>query len=494
MSLEFTRSEFEAILPSAILFLTGIITLIVDLYAGSREGTDGPRQPKHHLVFIGCGGALLAFASLWLGGGIGGGSQSLFAGALRADAFGEFAAGVLILTTLLTTLAAGGYLAAIGQNRGEFYGLLYLGTGAMVLLAQASNLVSLFVAVETLSLAAYVLAGFVRRWREGSEGSFKYFVMGAFSSGFLLFGLAFLYGATGSIAIEDLARPGADEVLLGTGMVLVLVGFAFKVGAVPFHSWVPDVYQGSPVMAAGWMAVAVKVASFAALIRITMAAGGGGVHSLAQMLAAISVVTMILGNLAALNQTNIKRMLAYSGIAHSGYLLIPVILAMLGTPSAGAGALFYLTAYLMMTLGGFTVVAAVSRGDRDREEIEALNGLARRHPLLAVALTLALISLAGIPLTGGFIGKLMIFRDAVQEGYLYLALVGIITSLISVYYYLRPVMAIYFREEESPVPKVENPWGLHLTLTLTSAGILFLGIFPQGLIELTLRSVESLGS
>ncbi len=490
--LVFTRAEFAAVLPSAILFATGLLQLLIDAAIGDRD-PDGDRGAKTHLVLTGVAGALLAFAAL--GAASGDISVRLFAGAMSDDAFGRFAAGVIILATLLTTLAAGGYLAALGKHRGEFHGLLFFGAGAMVLLAQSTNLISIFVAIETLSLAVYILAGYVRSWRESAEGAFKYFVMGAFSSGFLLLGMAFLYGSTGgSIQLSDLGDPLKDEVLSSVGILLVVIGFAFKVGAVPFHSWVPDVYQGSPALAAGWMAVAVKVASFAALLRIVLAFGAN--DSLARMLAAVAVVTMVLGNLAALNQTNLKRMLAYSGIAHSGYLLIPVvvILPQGGMREASAGALFYLAGYLLTTIGAFAALAALRQGDRDCDTIEGIKGLARRHPLVAVALSLSMISLAGIPLTVGFMGKLFVFRDAVENGYTYLALIGIITSIISVYYYLRPVVAMYFHEASEPAQKTEPAWGLHLTLTVTSLGILLLGIFPNRIIELSIESVKNVGS
>ena len=420
--LEFTRAEFLAVLPASILFATGLLQLLMDACFGDRD-PQGDDSPKTHLVLTGVAGSLLAFAAL---GAVGEHSVRLFAGAMTDDLFGRFSAGIIIGAALLTSLATGGYLSGIGQNRGEFHALVFLASGAMVLLAQATNLVSIFVAVETLSLALYVLAGFVRNWRESAEGAFKYFIMGAFSSGFLLLGMAFLYGASGgSIQLSDFHT--LDPVLGSVGTLLIIIGFAFKVGAVPFHSWVPDVYQGAPVLAAGWMAVAVKVASFAALLRIVMATGENA--DMSGLMMSIAVITMALGNLAALNQTNLKRMLAYSGIAHTGYLMIPVGLALRdgkATPEVLAGSLFYLAAYLVTTLGIFIALSTLKHGDRDCDTLDAIKGLGRRHPLLAVAITLSLVSLAGIPLTGGFMGKYFIFRDAVTGGYWHIALIGVI--------------------------------------------------------------------
>ncbi len=506
MPINLVSADYAAILPAVILIATGLAVLIADLFV-TDDGYDNPSSEKSHLVWIGVCGAALAFAALfvpsgllfgaWSENGVASGSEVVFLGALRLDAFGGFAAAIIIVAAGLTTLSSGGYLAAQGQNRGEFYGLVYLGGGAMVLLAQATNLISIFVAIETLSLTVYVLAGFFRKWKLGAEGAAKYFILGAFSSGFLLLGMAFVYGATGEISLAALGKSTADPYLMNVGLLLILVGFGFKVGAVPFHSWVPDAYQGAPATAAGWMAVAVKVCSFAALIRVVVAAGQGGVADAAigKMLAALAVVTMVLGNLAALNQTNIKRMLAYSGIAHSGYLLIPVVLAFQGTPDpkVGAGALFYLVAYLLMTIGAFTVVAMVSNGDTDREELESYNGLAKRQPFVAFAMTVSLLSLAGMPGTVGFLGKLTIFKDAVYSGpYLYLAFVGILASLVSVYYYLRPIVAMYFREEGETIEIVENNWGVKLTLVLTSFGTIALFFCGKSVHELSVRSIQSI--
>ncbi|HIA27676.1 MAG TPA: NADH-quinone oxidoreductase subunit N [Planctomycetes bacterium] len=490
MELLISPTEIEAILPAGILFLTGLVLLLVDL--GGKERADSGMNPKNHLVFIGCAGSVLALMALVTGGGSV--VTSLYAGAMSDDAFGRFAGALVTLALLLTTLGAGGYLSSIGQNRGEFYSLLFFGAGAMVLLCQATNLVSIFVAIETLSLSVFVLAGYTTDRRPSSEGAFKYFVLGAFSSGFLLLGMAFLYGVSGgSLALSDIAANGpqvADDILFAVGVLLMVIGFAFKVGAVPFHSWIPDVYQGAPVIAVGWMAVAVKVASFAALLRLLVAAGGG--ETLSRLIAAIAVVTMLLGNLAALNQTNIKRMLAYSGIAHTGYLLIPLVLGLTGTGfESGSSMLFYLAAYSVTTFAAFAVIATLSRG-QDRESIDDLNGLASKHPMIAVVMTLAMLSLAGIPLTAGFVGKLMIFRDAVEGGYIYLALIGIISSVISVYYYLRPVVAMYFREATGDQHEVEHPWGLHLALALAGGAILLLGIDPQALVEFSVESMRSL--
>lgn len=496
MDFSLTVADYKSILPAALLLLTGLAVLITDLFVVDSEGADDPRSSKSHLVLIGVSGSLLALASLFISGGLlgGGPAQFTFSGALGLDSFGGFLALLILVALLCTTLAAGGYLAGQGQHLGEFHGLTFMGGAAMVLLCQATNLMSMFLAIETLSLSVYVLAGFFRKWKLGSEGAMKYFVMGAFSSGFLAFGMAFVYIATGDISLAALRSGPSDPVLLNAGILLILIGFAFKVGAVPFHSWVPDVYQGSPAISAGWMAVAVKICSFAALLRVMMAANLAD-SNLSRVLAAVAVVTMILGNLAALNQTNVKRMLAYSGIAHSGYLLVPVVLSFQSRigEDFGAAALFYLAAYLLMTLGAFTALAMVSRGEVDREELSDLHGLGKRQPFVAFCLTVALLSLAGIPGTAGFLGKFMIFRDAVNsEHYLWLAIVGVIASLVSVYYYLRPIVAMYFRDSDQEIELVEDTWGIQLSLVLLTAGTIALFVFAKPVQELSLDSIRSL--
>lgn len=487
MELTISRAEILALLPAGILFFTGLLQLFFDL----GKSSSNTRSEKTHLAMIGVTGILLALASLFIQG-VGSTAGGLYAGAMTDDLFGRMGAGVVIIAALFCSLMAGGYLASSGNNRAEYQGLICLGGGAMVLLCQATNLVSIFVAIETLSLSVYVLAGYFKKLQASSEGAFKYFVLGAFSSGFLLLGMAFIYGATGgSISLAAIAASSThDDTLFAVGTFLMVIGFGFKIGAVPFHSWVPDVYQGAPALSVGWMAVAVKAASFFALCRFVLYTDGGEI--LAQVLAAIAVVTMLLGNLAALNQTSLKRMLAYSGIAHSGYLLIPLVLIVSGSTAApGASIPFYMFGYAATTLAAFGVITAISIAT-DRDDIQDLNGLARSRPLLALGFTVALISLAGVPLTAGFIGKLMIFRDAVEGGFLQLALIGIVASLISVYYYLRPIVAMWFREPQSSFDLIPASWGVQFTVAVCGIATIALGLFPDWLVNLSKLSVQAI--
>ena len=487
MELTISRAEILALLPAAILFFTGLMQLFLDLGKSSAN----TRSEKTHLAMIGVTGILLALASLFIQG-VEPSSGALYAGAMTDDLFGRMGAGVIIITALFCSLMAGGYLASSGNNRAEFHSLICFSGGAMVLLCQATNLISIFVAIETLSLAVYVLAGYFKNHQASSEGAFKYFVLGAFSSGFLLLGMAFVYGASGgSISLADIAASAThDDTLFAVGTFLMVIGFGFKVGAVPFHSWVPDVYQGAPVLSVGWMAVAVKSASFFALFRFVLFTGGGQI--LAQILAAIAVVTMLLGNLAALNKLSLKRMLAYSGIAHTGYLLIPLVLAVSGSGAiAGASIPFYLISYAVTTLAAFGVIVAISVAT-DRDDVQDLNGLARTRPLLALGFTVALLSLAGVPLTSGFIGKLMIFSDAIEGGFLHLALIGIVASLISIYYYLRPVVAMWFKEPSTSFDLIPASWGVQFTVAVCAIATVALGLFPDWLVNLSKLSVHAI--
>ncbi|MGE4619387.1 MAG: NADH-quinone oxidoreductase subunit N, partial [Planctomycetota bacterium] len=384
MELVITRAEILALLPAGILFFTGLVQLFVDLGKSSSNG----RSEKTHLAMIGVTGIVLGLSALFIQGSESS-AGTLYAGAMTDDLFGRMGAAVVLLSALFCTLMSGGYLASSGNNRAEFQSLICFSAGAMVLLCQATNLISIFVAIETLSLAVYVLAGYFKEQPSASEGAFKYFVLGAFSSGILLLGMAFIYGISGgAISLADISASTArEDSLFAVGVLFMVIGFAFKIGAVPFHSWVPDVYQAAPVLAVGWMAIAVKSASLFALCRFLLFTGGGQV--LTQTLAAIAVVTMLLGNLAALNQVSLKRMLAYSGIAHSGYLLIPLVLAISGGVSASSSLPFYLFAYAATTLTAFGVISAISVAT-DRDNIQDLNGLARSRPLLALGFTVAL--------------------------------------------------------------------------------------------------------
>jgi NADH-quinone oxidoreductase subunit N len=353
----------------------------------------------------------------------------------------------------------------------------------------------LFLSVELLSVGMYALAALPRDSRRAVEGGMKYFVMGGAASACMLYGMALLYGATGRIDLAGIGAQAASSGMAQAGLALLLVGMAFKVGVAPFHMWVPDAYQGATAVVAGFMAASVKVAVFGAMLRVLVGAfpsAGAQWSGLCWILAAF---TLVLGNLAALSQTNLKRLLAYSSIAHSGYVLIGVVSAA-GNASAGLSAsIFYLIVYTAMTLGVFGLLAVAGRRGEDLETVDACAGMARRRPVTAAALTVLLASLAGLPPTAGFFSKFYVFRSAIAEGHLVLAVIGILGALVSAYYYLRPVVAMYMKpagdaagEETEPV----TDWAPLAAVGVAVAMVVAIGLFPASTLDVAMRVVTDL--
>jgi NADH-quinone oxidoreductase subunit N len=365
----------------------------------------------------------------------------------------------------------------------------------MVLMATATDLIVIFLGLEVMSVAAYVLAGIWRGQLRSNEAALKYFLLGAFATGFLLFGIALVYGATGSMTLEPiarhLARAGSDQrTWLIAAMALLIVGFGFKVAAVPFHVWAPDVYEGAPTAVTALMAVGVKAAAFAAFVRIFL-------HTLGQLSAdwsgvlwVLAALTMTVGNVTALLQRNIKRMLAYSSIAHAGYLLVGMVA---GGELGGSALLFYLIAYALMTLGAFAVVMAIGRRGAPNENIDDYAGVGFRSPFLGLAMAIFMLSLAGIPPLVGFIGKFYIFSAAVKSGYVGLAVIGVLNSVVSVYYYVGVLVKMYMVEGGVDVARPSSRPYLFATLLFTVAGTVAFGIFPSALFELARQSFLALG-
>jgi NADH-quinone oxidoreductase subunit N len=365
----------------------------------------------------------------------------------------------------------------------------------MVLMATATDLILIFLGLEVMSIAVYALSGIWRGQLRSNEAALKYFLLGAFATGFLLFGIALLYGATGSTTLAPIAagilRPGAHEktlILAGTG--LLLVGFGFKVAAAPFHVWTPDVYEGAPTTVTALMAVGVKAAAFAAFARVFM-------HSLtvlsadwSSVLWVLAALTMTVGNVTALLQQNIKRMLAYSSIAHAGYLLVGMVA---GGEAGGTAVLFYLVGYTVMTLGAFAVVTAIGRRGEPNENLDDYAGVGFRHPFLGLAMIVFMLSLAGIPPLVGFVGKFYIFSAAVQSGYIALTVIGVLNSVISVYYYVGVLVRMYMTEGTLEIPVLSSRPYLVAALVVTIAGTILLGLFPSPLFELARQSFRALG-
>jgi NADH-quinone oxidoreductase subunit N len=465
--------DLRPAIPALIVAVTGLVVLLAQAYTPR-----GRSSPSAALSLTGLLGALAAVGLIAGGRGRG----AVMGGSLAADDYALFFHALILAIGVLVVLLSPSYLRATGADRGEYYALILFSMVGMLGLVSALELVSLFVALEVMSVAVYALAGLHRGRLESQEAALKYFVTGAFSSAFFLYGVALLYGATGSTSLGRIAAtlsrsPDAGGLLAILGAGFLLVGFGFKVASIPFHMWVPDVYEGAPTTVTAFMSAGVKAAAFGGFLRVFLE----GLSQLAPdwqpAVAALAVVTMVGGNLAALSQTNIKRMLAYSSVAHAGYLLT----ALVAVPRVAAEAvLFYLVAYAAVNLGSFGAIAALTRGSREPLALADVAGLADRRPALAAALAVFLVSLTGVPVSAGFVGKFYLFSAAVSAGDLgtFLAVVGVLTSVVSAYYYLRIVVAMYMEE-----PAGDDTWaavapGPRLALAVSALVVLGLGVYP----------------
>lgn len=396
---------------------------------------------------------------------------------VRLDRFANFSIALIVVGALLSCLLSIGYLAELRIQHGEYYALLLLATAGMMLLVSATDLVMVFLGIEIMSIPIYVLAGFDRRRLRSNESALKYFLVGSFASALLLYGMALLYGATGQTSFEGI-RAGWDGGPLALfGLGLLLVGFTFKISSVPFHQWTPDVYEGAPTPVTAWMSVTVKLAAFAALLRVLVAAFPSPSETgLAPVLWTLCALTMLVGNVMAVIQDNLKRMLAYSSVAHAGYLMMALVTA---TPDAHAAMLFYLLAYLFTNLGAFGVIVVLAYRGQDTDRIEQFAGLAQRRPGLAALMTLFMLSLAGIPGTVGFMAKFHLFLAAVRGGEVVLTILAVLTSAISVYYYLRVPVVMYMRDPSSAEIRRDLSSGELAVLAICAFAVLLLGILPN---------------
>ena len=484
--------DLRPLFPAIVVALTGLAVLLAQAFTPK-----GGRAPAAALSLAGLVGALVAVIVIARGAGRG----SVLAQSLAADDFALFFEALILAIAIVAVLLSPSYLRETAMDRGEYYALMLFAIVGMMGLVSALELVALFVALEIMSVAVYALAGLQRERAQSQEAALKYFITGSFSSAFLLYGIAVLYGLTGTTSLALIAAklrsgaaspamPGAPaEALALVGVGLLLVGFGFKVASVPFHMWAPDAYEGAPTTVTALMAAGVKAAAFGALLRVFVQALPGLAAQWQPAVAALALVTMVVGNLAALAQTNLKRMLAYLSIAHAGYLLTALVAA----PGVGTAAvLFYLVAYAAVNLGGFGVFAALTRAGREPLSLTDMAGLSARRPLLAAALTVFLVSLTGVPISGGFVGKFYLFSAAVTAGYIQLAVVGMSMSAVSAYYYLRVVVAMYMQE-----PAGEDGWsrvtpGAGLALALATAVVLVLGVYPGPLMDAARAAARSL--
>jgi NADH-quinone oxidoreductase subunit N len=423
----------------------------------------------------------------------------LFGGSLLLDGYAFFWQLLALASVALVVMMSSRGLDSISSRASEYFALLLIATSALMLMVAALDLLTLWIALETMALSSYVLAGIFTRERRSNEAAIKYFILGALSSAILLYGISLLYGATGTLDLGALAQamPAAFEKgsrIAPLGGLLVAAGLFFKIAAAPFHFWVPDVYVGAPTPITAFLASASKLASFAVLGRVFLYAFGGVRIEWQPVIAGVAVVSMIWGNVGALTQSNVKRLLAYSSIAHAGYLLVGVLAA---SETGLWAAMFYAAAYAFMTIGAFSVVALLSRGEYAAETCSDYAGLSRRSPFLAAAMLIFLIGLTGIPPTGGFFGKVFLFAAAVQGGWTWVAVVGVLTSALSLYFYFRIVVFMYFSPAAEPAgpPEVTLSPGNSVAVAaigLCAALTLALGIFPGLLIDLVKQSLLAL--
>lgn len=488
-------ADLLVILPELIVVVAACLILVLDPITSSSR--------KELLAWISLGALTLCM-------GLTAGQISVsnipafaFGDLVVVDGYARFWKLLLYGVTGLTVLMSLPYLKAERLQLGEYYGFILLALSGMMVMVSGADLLTIYLGTELMSLSLYVMAGLKRSSPRSLEASAKYFVLGAFSSGLLLYGISFLYGIAGSTKLEAISAGigsrGFDDPLLLIATILLAVGFGFKLAVVPFHMWTPDVYQGAPTSVTAFMAVASKAASFAAFLRVFIEGLGGLKADWSNLFMLLCIVTLVLGNVVAIVQTNIKRMLAYSSIAHAGYALIGLVAAgrdigESGGSSGVASVMLYLALYAFMTLGAFAVIAMFRKGGLEGDEIEDFTGLAKRQPLAAFLMLIFMVSLAGIPPTAGFIGKFYVFMAAVEAGLTWLAVIALIFAAVSAYYYLRVVMVMYMREPESAEadqPLLVDSPALSVVLACTVAGVILFGLFPNPLVSLALQSVLS---
>ncbi|HEX9076213.1 MAG TPA: NADH-quinone oxidoreductase subunit N [Anaerolineae bacterium] len=477
------------ILPEIILAVLALVVLTLDLIFRERSHRFLP-----WVVALGFALALADILYIW------GTNLSLFAGMYAVDTFALFFKLIASISGIVITLVSIDYLRNRTPYKGDFFTLFVFAVLAMMLMASAVNLLMIYLSIEFLSYTSYLLTGFLRNDKKSNEGALKYFLYGAITSAVMLYGFSLLYGATGSLNLTELATALAntsDRSLASLGLVgtaLVLAGFGFKISLVPFHMWAPEAYEGAPTPVTAFLSVGPKAAGFALLFRLVLTALPSLQDSLVPLLGIISIATMTVGNLVAIQQTNIKRMLAYSSIAQAGYMLIGLVGVNLSgnSPFSGLnGVLIYLFAYLFTNLGAFICVIAIEDAT-GITEIPQYAGLIRRAPYVAALFVFFFLSLAGIPPTAGFIGKFFVFGSALRQGFIFLAAVGVINSVVSVFYYFSVVRASFFTAPTDPTPIRVSPV-VTLALTVTAAVVLLIAIFPQTVFDFTQLSTAMLG-
>ncbi|MBI1788487.1 MAG: NADH-quinone oxidoreductase subunit N [Acidobacteria bacterium] len=484
----YTATDHFVLVPAIMLALFGCAILLLDTWI-----IPNPSQRKWLLpVFVLPGLGLTGFA-LWRQQAFlaasGSAEITAFQGALTVDGFSLFFNWVFLIASLIVALVSYKYLEIEGEHHGEYYGLILLAQSGMFFLATGTDLVTLFIGLELMALCFYILVGFLRTDKRSNEAAMKYLILGAFSSGFLAYGFSLLYGMTGSTKLRDiastLAMRDAWDPMVFLAMATTAVGLLFKISAVPFHMWAPDAYEGAPTTVTAYLSVASKAASFAFLLRIFMGPLAASRASWEPLLSIVAILTMTVGNLAAISQNNVKRLLAYSSISHAGYMLLGLIA---GNPTGIKGVSVYVLVYVFMNLGAFLVVVALRRKDLLGEDVEDLAGLIHRSPGYAILMLVFLLSLAGIPPTAGFLGKYYIFLSLVETGHYLLAVVGTLYVAVAVYYYFRLVRSM-FQTDASVTEPLATSLGLRVSLAASAALTLAIGIYPEPFLRLAQSSL-----
>ena len=468
--------NMAAIMPSVVLSCFGMLLLLVSVFSKRGRTTHISWLSIVALVIT-----AIVTVSSWNN------PQEGFAGSVVLDNFAIFFSMIFIIAAALTILISDGYLRREGYPVGEYYPLILFCTAGAMWMASGTDLMTIFLGLEVLSVSLYVLAGFFRGDPRSNEAGLKYFFLGAFSTGFLLYGVALLYGVSGSTKIAVIAQHlSQNPAIMGNpmliaGAILLLVGFLFKVGSAPFHMWAPDVYQGAPTPITAFMSAGPKAAAFAALLRIAIIGLGSIQADISALFWILAVLTMIVGNFIALSQTNIKRMLAYSSIAHAGYALVGIV----AWNQIGLSAiLFYMLVYTFMNIGAFAVLVLAGKKGEENLTLEGFSGFGYKRPFLGVAMCIFLFALMGLPPTAGFTGKFFVFAGALKAGYVWLAVIGVMNSAVSLYYYLRVIVYMYFRDPQDDFAWVKMEIPAVLSIALALAGILYLGIVPGPVMEL----------
>ena len=480
----------SVIRPELILAGTALVCIALDLLYKPAD-----KMPCWAVAFFGCLAALAATIAAW------GTEQDAFSQLVRMDNLSNFFAVVFLMAGMITLCLSASYVQREGLMAGEYYTLLLISMTGMLFMAQANDLMTVYLGIEIMSIPVYVLVAMMQKSPKSPEAGLKYLLLGGFASAILLFGIAFLYGAVGTTQLADILRHApramrASDPLFLAGVGFLLVGMGFKVSLVPFHMWTPDAYEGAPTSVTAFMSVAVKAAGFSILIRVIVLTLHPMAATWSQIFWWLAVVTMVLGNVVALVQENIKRMLAYSSIAHAGYVLVALTT---GSQLGVQAALIYLFIYSLMNLGAFGVIIAMSREGDQGVDIEDFTGVAREHPMYALAMAVFMFSLAGVPPTAGFIGKFYAFSAAIKAGYIGLAVIGVLMSAVSAYFYLRVLVVMYMKEPEAGPEYAAGPWGatvgagVVISLWVCALSILVLGIWPGWLNHFAHQALQGLG-